>query len=99
MKPELCRCNRRLLRLIREAITEPLMAGLGCIRPGGADQLDRHHGALRVERTSFSGEGRGLAADSPYLNVRRRLADERGHHARDSTKVDFDVIADRLPWR
>src|ERR1700722_17556163 len=40
----------------------PLMTGLGCIGPGGAGELDCHHWALWVERTSFSGEGRGVAA-------------------------------------
>ena len=81
------------------AIAEPLMTGLGCIGPGGDGELDCHHWALWVERTSFSGEGRGVAADRPYLNIRRRFADDRGHHACESTEVDLDVITDRLARR
>src|SRR6185437_3975712 len=68
-------------------------------RPLGTGQLNRHHRPFRIERPLLSGEGRGRAADGPYLNMRWRLADQRRHQSCDSTEIDLDLIVNRLSRR
>src|ERR1700722_18293556 len=68
-------------------------------RPNRAGQLDRHHGALRVNWALFSDEGCSLTANRPDLDIWRRFADDGRHYASDSTEVDLDLIVSRLSRR
>jgi len=76
-----------------------LIAGFGRVGPGGAGELDGHHGAVGIDGALFSDEGWGWCGDGPHLNIWRLLTDEGRNYASEAAKFDFDFIMDCLASR
>jgi len=71
---------------------DQLVAGLGCIGPGGAGQLDGHDEAVGIDGALFPDKGGNLPGRGPDLDIGRSLADDRRHYASESGELDFDRV-------
>src|SRR5256885_15173688 len=73
----------------------PTSAGLTCLRPHRAYQLDSPERSAEVEGLLGLDERWSLAAENPHMRIRRLFADERRKHAAQTPELDLQYIVSR----